>query len=46
MISLSIAAPLYIIILDIVYTLATAATLTAGDLPVYVVSKQPDLVAA
>ncbi len=27
----------------VVYTLATAATLTKGDLPVYVVSKQPSL---
>jgi hypothetical protein len=30
----------------LVYTLATAATLTKGDLPVYSVDKQPDLVAA
>lgn len=31
---------------ELVYTLATAGTLTSGDLPVYVVSRQPDLVAA
>lgn len=31
---------------ELVYTLATAGTLTNGDLPVYVVSRQPDLVAA
>ncbi len=31
---------------ELVYTLATAATLTKGDLPVYAVKKQPDLVAA
>lgn len=30
----------------VVYTLATAATLTKGDLPVYVVSKQPQFEAA
>lgn len=30
----------------LVYTLATAATLTKGDLPVFVVSKQSELVAA
>ena len=31
---------------ELVYTLATAGTLTAGDLPIYVVSQQPELVAA
>lgn len=30
----------------LVYTLATAGTLTKGDLPVYVISQQPQLVAA
>ena len=30
----------------LVYTLATAATLTKGDLPVFVVSKQAELIAA
>jgi hypothetical protein len=31
---------------ELVYTLATAATLTKGDLPVFVASKKPELVAA
>jgi hypothetical protein len=31
---------------ELVYTLATAGTLTKGDLPVYVVNKQPEAVAA
>lgn len=31
---------------ELVYTLGVAATLTKGDLPVYVISKQPELVAA
>lgn len=31
---------------ELVYTLSTAGVLTKGDLPVYVISKQPELVAA